>query len=71
LVKVVQKEEYHPLALRETITELLFNGPRLVQKNRYKEIPFDGFANIAARIRSLAGLAAPASSQPLKFRIAS
>ncbi len=71
LVKVVQKEEYHPLALREMITELLFNGPRLVQKNRYKEIPFDGFANIAERIRSLVGLAAPASSQPLKFRIAS
>jgi hypothetical protein len=42
-----------------------------VQKNRYNEIPFDGFANIAERVRKLVGLAAPASSQPLKFRIAS
>jgi predicted glycosyltransferase len=71
LVRVVQAEAYHPMALREMITELLFSGPRLVQKNRYKEIPFDGFANIAERIRSLVGLAAPAVSPPLEYRIAS
>jgi predicted glycosyltransferase len=71
LVKVVQKEEYHPLALREMITELLFNGPRLVQKNRYKEIPFGGFANIAERIRSLVGLPVPADCRSLEVRIAS
>jgi predicted glycosyltransferase len=71
LVRVVQTEAYHPTALREMITELLFNGPRLVQKTRYKEIPFDGFANIVERVRSLVGLAAPAVSQPLEFRIAS
>ncbi|MCI0694797.1 hypothetical protein L0337_22670 [candidate division KSB1 bacterium] len=71
LVRVVQAEAYHPMTLREMITELLFNGPRLVQKNRYKEIPFDGFANIAERIRNLIGLAAPAVSQPLEYRSAS
>jgi predicted glycosyltransferase len=71
LLKVVQTEDYHPLALREMITEALFNGPRLVQKNRYKEIPFDGFAKIAESVRNLVGLAAPAVSQPLKYRMAS
>jgi predicted glycosyltransferase len=72
LVRVVQAEAYHPLALREMIIELLFNGPRLVQKNRYKEIPFDGFDNIAERVRNLVGLAPLCGvSQPLEYRIAS
>ena len=71
LVRVMQAEAYHPLALQETIIELLFNGPRLVQKSQYKTIPFDGFANIADRIRNLAGRAAPVVNQALGFRIAS
>lgn len=60
LVSIIEAQKYQPLAFSEIIMESLFHGPRHVQRDRYKEIPFDGFLNIAERIRNLTGMTATA-----------
>jgi len=59
LLKLVPPENYHPEVLQEVIARAFFNGPRLSPKAAYENIPLDGFAKIAERMRRLCGLAAP------------
>jgi len=55
LVTVLAPEEFHPEVLREKLDQMLFAGPRLVQKAQYEALPQDGFTAIVERTRLLAG----------------
>jgi predicted glycosyltransferase len=66
LLKRVPPEDYHPALLREEIGKAIGGAPRLARKARYEDIPLDGLAKIAGRIRQLCGLAPPA-----KLKVAS
>ncbi|MDZ7266773.1 MAG: hypothetical protein ONB48_06690 [candidate division KSB1 bacterium] len=54
-VTVIQPVEFHPSVLREILPQLLLRGPRLVPRSRYDNVPLNGFASIAERVRALAG----------------
>ncbi len=55
LVTTLTPAEFYPEVLREILSKLLFNGPRLTQKTQYETIPQDGFTAIVERVRLLAG----------------
>jgi predicted glycosyltransferase len=66
LIKFVPPEDYHPAMLHELMVKALFNGPRMIQKARYENIPLDGLTKIAERVHQLYGLAPSA-----KLKVAS
>jgi predicted glycosyltransferase len=72
LVKVMLPSDYHPLALREMVSALLFSGPRLMPKSLHDELAFDGFAKTVERIRRTIPLCgAIGEPQPMEIRAAS
>ena len=55
LVHTVTPTDFSPELLRDKLENILFAGPRLVQKAQYEAIPQEGFTAIVERTRLLSG----------------